>query len=318
MTRLRPLRFGVSVSQARSIAEWVATARKIESLGYSTLLMPDHLGQQLAPIAALQAAAEATQTLRIGSLVFDNDFRHPVLLAKEAATLDLLSGGRFELGLGAGWEGSEYVQAGMPFDAPGVRVSRMEEALHLIKGLFADGRVTFSGTYYQVSALEGFPKPMQRPHPPILVGGGGKRVLSMAAREATMVGFSPIVRPDGSGQELTDATAQALAQKVEWVRQAAGERFDDLELQVLVAEVVLTDEREQVAQFIATTMASGLGITAEQVLEVPYVLIGTVEQLCEEVLARRERYGISYVTVFEKNMEAFAPVVARLAGESST
>ncbi len=128
MTRLRPLRFGVSVSQARSKAEWVATARKIESLGYSTLQMPDHLGQQFAPIAALQAAAEATQTLRIGSLVFDNDFRHPVLLAKEAATLDLLSGGRFELGLGAGWEGSEYVQAGMPFDPPGVRVSRMEEA----------------------------------------------------------------------------------------------------------------------------------------------------------------------------------------------
>ncbi len=318
MTRLRPLRFGVSVSQARSKAEWVATARKIESLGYSTLQMPDHLGQQFAPIAALQAAAEATQTLRIGSLVFDNDFRHPVLLAKEAATLDLLSGGRFELGLGAGWEGSEYVQAGIPFDQPGVRVSRMEEALHIIKGLFADGRVTFSGTYYQVTALEGFPKPIQRPHPPILVGGGGKRVLSMAARETTIVGFSPIVRPDGSGQELTDATAEALAQKVEWVRQAAGDRFDDLELQVLVAEVVVTDDREQVAQFIATTMASGLGMTAEQVLEVPYVLIGTVEQLCDEVLARREGYGISYVTVFEKNMEAFAPVVARLAGESST
>ncbi len=141
MTRPRPLRFGVSVAQARSKAEWVATARKIESHGYSTLQMPDHLGQQLAPIAALQAAAEATQTLRIGSLVLDNDFRHPVLLAKEAATLDLLSGGRFELGLGAGWEGSEYVQAGISFDAPGVRVSRMEEALHLIKGLFADGHV---------------------------------------------------------------------------------------------------------------------------------------------------------------------------------
>src|SRR5260370_739139 len=159
----------------------------------------------------------------------------------------------------------------MPFDPPGVRVSRMEEALHIIKGLFADGRVTFSGTYDRVRALEGFPKPIQRPHPPILVGGGGKRVLSMAARDATMVGFSPIVRPDGSGQELTDAAAEALAQKGEWVRQAAGERFDDLELQVLGAEAVLTDDREQVSQFIGTTMASGLGMTAAQVLEVPCV-----------------------------------------------
>jgi probable F420-dependent oxidoreductase len=313
MTKQRPFRFGVSVHQAASREEWIAVARRAESLGYSTLLVPDHLGDQFAPVAALLAAAEATSTLRIGSLVFDNDFRHPVMLAKEAATLDVLSGGRFELGIGAGWLRSEYEQAGIPYDPPGVRIGRMEEALQIIKGLFADRPVTFSGTYYKVSALEGHPKPVQRPHPPVLIGGGGKRILSIAAREATIVGFLPIARPDGSGPDLTDAASEAFAQKIAWVRQAAGERFDDLELNVLVAEVIITEDREQAAQFIAMTLASGLQVTTEQVLQVPYLLLGTVDQICEDILARREQYGISYVTVFEKNMEALAPVVARLA-----
>src|SRR5689334_14735 len=300
MNKARPFRFGVSVHGSRSGAEWRGIARQAEELGYSTLLMPDHLGDQLSPIPALVAAADATSTLRVGSLVFDNDFRHPVMLAKEAATLDVLSGGRFELGIGAGWLRSEYEQAGIPYDPPGVRVGRMEEALQIIKGLFADRPVTFSGTYYKVSALEGHPKPVQRPHPPVLIGGGGKRILSIAAREATIVGFLPIARPDGSGPDLTDATSEAFAQKIAWVRQTAGERFDDLELNVLVAEVIITEDREQAAQFIAMTLASGLQVTTEQVLQVPYLLLGTVDQICEDILARREQYGISYVTVFEK------------------
>lgn len=313
MNKQRPFRFGVSVHKTRSKEEWIAMARRAESLGYSTLLVPDHLGDQLAPIPALLAAAEATDKLRIGSLVFDNDFRHPVILAKEAATLDLLSGGRFEFGMGAGWLRSEYEQAGIPFDPAGVRVSKMEEALHIIKGLFADGPLTFSGTYYTVTDLEGHPKPVQQPHPPILVGGGGKRLLSIAAREATIVGFTPLFRADGGGTDLTDATPGALNEKVGWVRQAAGDRFDSLELNILVAEVVVTEDRAQVAQFIAAAMAPNMGATVEQVLQVPYVLIGTVDQICEDLLARRDQYGISYVTVFEKNMEALAPVIARLA-----
>ncbi len=316
MTTQRPFRFGVSAHQARSKAEWIATAHKAESLGYSTLQMPDHLGDQLAPIPALLAAAEATQTLRIGSFVFDNDFRHPVMLAKEAATLDLLSGGRFELGLGAGWERSEYEQAGIAYDPAGVRISRMEEALHIIKGLFADGPFSFSGSYYTVTALEGHPKPVQRPHPPILIGGGGKRLLSTAAREATIVGFTPIFRADGSGTDYTDATPAALEQKITWVRQAAGEQFDQLELNILIGQVFTTEEREQAALFIASTLAPGVtGITPELVLSIPYLLIGTVDQICTDLLARREQYGISYVTVFEKNLETLAPVVERLAGK---
>ncbi len=314
MTSQRPFRFGVSAHKARSKEAWVAKARKAESLGYSTLLVPDHLGDQLAPVAALVAAAEATQTLRIGSLVFDNDFRHPVMLAKEAATLDFLSGGRFEMGLGAGWQRSDYEQSGMPFDPAGVRVSRMEEALHIVKGLFADGPFTFSGNYYTVTDLEGHPKPVQRPHPPILVGGGGKHLLSIAAREATIVGFTPLFKADGTGSELTDATPEALMQKLEWVRQAAGDRFGSLELNILVAEVMVTEDREQVAQFIASSMAPNMGVTVQQVLEVPYVLIGTVDQICEDLLARRERFGISYITVYEKKMETLAPVMERLAG----
>lgn len=313
MNRQRPFRFGVSAHKTRSKEEWIAMARRAESLGYSTLLVPDHLGDQLAPIPALLAAVEATDKLRIGSLVFDNDFRHPVMLAKEAATLDLLSGGRFEFGMGAGWLRSEYEQAGIPFDPAGVRVSKMGEALHIIKGLFADGPLTFSGTYYTVTDLEGHPKPVQQPHPPILVGGGGKRLLSIAAREATIVGFTPLFRADGGGTDLTDATPGALNEKVGWVRQAAGDRFDSLELNILVAEVVVTEDRAQVAQFIAAAMAPNMGATVEQVLQVPYVLIGTVDQICEDLLARRDQYGISYVTVFEKNMEALAPVIARLA-----
>jgi probable F420-dependent oxidoreductase len=313
MNKQRPFRFGVSVHKTRSKEEWIAMARRAESLGYSTLLVPDHLGDQLAPIPALLAAAEATDKLRIGSLVLDNDFRHPVMLAKEAATLDLLSGGRFEFGMGAGWLRSEYEQAGIPFDQAGVRVSKMEEALHIIKGLFADGPLTFSGAYYTVTDLEGHPKPVQQPHPPILVGGGGKRLLSIAAREATIVGFTPLFRADGGGTDLTDATPGALNEKVGWVRQAAGDRFDSLELNILVAEVVVTEDRAQVAQFIAAAMAPSMGATIEQVLQVPYVLIGTVDQICEDLLARRDQYGISYVTVFEKNMEALAPVIARLA-----
>lgn len=315
MTAQRPFRFGVSVHQARSRDAWRALARQAEALGYSTLLMPDHLGEQFAPVPALLAAAEATQTLRIGSLVFDNDFRHPVMLAKEAATLDVLSGGRFEFGLGAGWERSEYERAGLVYDPPVARVRRMEEALHIIKGLFAEEPITFSGMYYQVQQLEGHPKPVQRPHPPILIGGGGKHTLTLAAREATIVGFSPAFRGPGGGADYSDATPASLHQKVAWVQQAAGDRFADLELSILIAEVFTTEEREAAAQFIAQTMAPDLpNLTTELILSVPYLLIGSIEQICADLQARREQFGISYITIFERSMEALAPVVARLAG----
>src|SRR5947209_8933951 len=275
MNKPRPFRFGVSVHGSKSRAEWRGIACQAEALGYSTLLLPDHLGEQLSPIPALVAAADATSTLRVGSLVFDNEFGHPVMLAKEAATLDVLSEGRLELGLGAGWLKLEYERSGIPFERASARIARMEEAIQIVKGLFADGPVDFAGQYYTITGLEGFPKPMQHPHPPLHIGGGGQRLLSVAAREADIVGFIPRARPDGQGQDLMDATPEALEQKITWVREAAGARFSELELGVLVAQVITTEDREQAAQFIATTLAAGLNVSTDVILQAPYLLIGT-------------------------------------------
>src|SRR6266851_1148225 len=235
----RPFRFGVINERMQTASAWNADARRTEQLGYSTFLIrdhfvPDHFGDQFAPFSALMAAANVTKTMRVGSFVIDNDYRHPVVLAKEATTLDLLSGGRFELGIGAGWLRSEYQQAGMVFEPAGVRVSRLEEAIKVLKGLFAGQPLTFAGDHYTITNLNGFPKPAQRPHPPILVGAGSKRMLALAAREADIVGILPKALPDGTiSEEITERLPATMAQKVEWVRQAAGERFHELELNMV-------------------------------------------------------------------------------------
>jgi probable F420-dependent oxidoreductase len=239
----RAFRFGVVCWQSRSRHEWREKARQAEQLGYATFLVPDHLQDQLAPVPALLAAADATTTLRIGSHVFANDFRHPVMLAKEAATLDLLSDGRFELGLGAGYLRAEYDQAGLAFEAPGVCVGRLEEAIRLIKRLLSEGPTTFTGTHYTVTDLPGLPKSVQQPHPPILLGGGGPRLLALAAREADIVSIVLRSRTDGSGLDLTDFTAASMARKVMQVQAAAGDRWTTLELSTLIQRVVVTDDR---------------------------------------------------------------------------
>ena len=310
MTGPRPFRFGVVCARGTSRADWTAKARKVEALGYAILLVPDHLGEQLAPLPALLAAAEATTSLRVGSLVLANDFRHPVVLAKEAATLDLLSAGRFELGLGAGWMRSEYEQAGLRFDPPVIRIERMGEAVRIIKALLGEDPVSFTGAHYSLSGLTGLPKPVQRPRPPILVGGGGRRTLSIAAREADVVGLVPRAHADGGGLDVTDATAAATIRKVEWIRAEAEERFAELELNLLVQAVVATDDRRAAA----AQLAARFRTTAELVLDTPYVLMGTHGQIEEDLRERRERYGVSYLAVFESSMDALAPVVARLAG----
>jgi probable F420-dependent oxidoreductase len=232
------------------------------------------------------------------------------VLARDAATIDVLSGGRFELGLGAGWLRAEYDQTGIPFDAPGTRVERLEEAVTIIKGLLAGERVTFAGRHYTITDLEGRPAPVQRPHPPLAIGGGGRRTLSLAAREASIVGLVLRARRDGGGLELADLSAAATREKLEWVRAGAGERFDSLELNALIQAVAVTDQRSAAVD----QLASRFKTSRDVVLETPYLLVGTVEEICETLRERRERYGISYLTVFERDMEAFAPVVARLAG----
>jgi probable F420-dependent oxidoreductase len=311
MTAFRPFRFGVIAYDAQSKEEWVAKARRIEQLGYAVLLVPDHLGKQLAPVPAILAAVEATRTLRVGSYVFANDFRHPVMLAKEAATLDVLSDGRFELGIGAGYLRLEYEQAGISYDSANVRVSRLEESVQIVKGLFGEEPLTFSSTFYTVNHLDGFPKPVQRPHPPLLIGGAGKRLLTLAGREANIVSIGAKAQGDGSGLDVTDTTPAATRQKVEWIRRAAGERFNQLELNMIMYAVVVTDDRHQTAQ----QLAGRFKTTDEHVLTIPHCLIGTLDQISEDVQRRREQYGISYLAVFDEHSEAFAPVVARLSGK---
>ena len=306
----RPFRFGVTAPTPDAGTDWIERARRVERLGYSILVVPDHFRDHLAPVPALTAAALATTRLRVGSLVFSNDFRHPAVLARDAATIDVLSGGRFELGLGAGWLRAEYDQAGIPFDAPGTRVERLEEAVTIIKGLLAGERVTFAGRHYTVADLEGRPTPVQRPHPPLAIGGGGRRTLTLAAREASIVGLVPRARRDGGGLDLTDLSDAATREKIDWVRAAAGARFDSLELHALIQAVGVGEGRTVAAD----QLAARFKVALEVVLETPYVLLGTIEQICDTLQQRRERYGISYLTVFERDMEAFAPVVTRLAG----
>jgi probable F420-dependent oxidoreductase len=311
MTHPRRFRFGVQVSNAASGADWAAVARKAENLGYSTLLMPDHFGDQLAPVPALIAAADATTELRVGALVFDNDYKHPVVLAKEMATIDVLSGGRLELGIGAGWMVTDYQQSGIPYDAPGVRVDRLVEGLAVIKGLFADGAFDYSGEHYTISGMDGLPKPLTKPHPPILIGGGGERVLGLAAREADIVGINPNLKAGEVGPDAAaDATAEATDRKVGWVRDAAGDRFDDLELNCLLFACIETDDRAG-----TTDMMAGLfGVTPGQMAEIPHALMGTVDEMCADLEARRERWGFSYFVVQHDALDTLAPVVARLAG----
>ncbi len=312
MSKVRPFRFGVVAESAPSREQWITLVRKAEELGYATFLLADHFVNEFPPIAALMAAANATSVLRVGSFVFDNDFRHPALLAKEIATLDLLSDGRFELGIGAGWHRPEYEQVGLPFESAGVRISRLEEALHIIKQFFTDEAVTFAGKHYTVADLKAFPRPLQQPHPPIFIGGGGKRLLTLAGREADIIGLHFKVNNNGTVDAL-ERSETAIAQKVEWVRQAAGERFSALELNILVGDVVITENRQRAAEQYLREKGRP-GVTAEQLLANPYLLIGSVEQIAEQIHWLREQFGISYLVVGDEHMEAFAPVAARLAG----
>ena len=312
MAHPRKFRFGIQLATAPTGAEWATLARRAEDLGYSTLFVPDHFGDQLAPVPALMAAADATTTLRVGALVFDNDYKHPVVLAKEAATLDVLSGGRLELGIGAGWMNTDYEQSGIPKDPAGVRIDRMVEGIAVMKGLFAEGVFSFDGKHYSINDLDGLPKPAQRPHPPIIIGGGGRRVLSIAAREADIVGVNPaIVSGAADAETARDAVPAATDKKLEWVRAAAGDRYDELEINMLVFACIVTDDRQGVAEMMAPTF----DVPPEDVLQTPHTWIGPIEAICDDLEARRERWDASYLVVQGPDaMEAAAPIVARLAG----
>ena len=302
---MKPFRFGVSGGR-QTRQEWLDLAREADDLGYSTLLLPDHFGQQMAPLPALLSAADATTRLKVGTIVLDNDFRHPALLAKEAATIDLLTEGRFELGIGAGWMAADYQRSGLPFDPPKERVARLTEAVTIIKAFFAaEGPVTFRGQYYAVDDLPPFPPRKV----PILIAGTRRRMLQLAAREADIVALEDHQFAERATASPTVNVADA-AEQVQIVREAAGLRFPELELSVFAARTEITNDQRGAVD----RLAAQLQMSEEQIKESTSFLIGSVDQVVAQLQERRERLNTSYVMIHDRVMDAFAPVVARLAG----
>jgi probable F420-dependent oxidoreductase len=306
---IRPFRFAITATRAASGDAWRAKARRIEELGYDTLLITDHVTQQLAPIPAMAAALEATTRLRVGSYVFANDYRNPVMLAKEIATLDVLSGGRVEFGLGAGWYQRDYDMLGLPYDPPGKRVSRLIEAVGLIDRLFAEDSVDASGAFYTVHGAKVLPKPIQRPRPPLMIGAGGARMLRFAAEHADIVALNP--QFDVNAQPvIADLTRGQTERKLARLRAEAGVRMNDVELNIFIIDVGVTDEPRSLFDAVATRLKGA----AAQIVDSPFFLYGSLAELKQQVLGRRERLGITYFGLPEKAMEPFAPLVRELRG----
>ena len=304
----RPFRFAANVERGRSAEHWREVGRRAEALGYDTLFMPDHITDQLAPIAAMTAIADATTKLRVGSFVFANDYRNPVMLAREATTLDLLSGGRLEFGIGAGWNKRDYQQLGMPYDTAKVRVDRMEEAVVLLKRLWTEDKVTHEGTHYRVREAIVRPRPTQRPHPPLMIGGSGPRMLRIAAREAQIVALVPALDPLGVST-LRSLRMESVEKRIAILRRTP--RFSELELNVIVFDAAVTDRARSIVDALTARLKSA--VTA--VVESPFVLYGSRASIVEDLLARRERLGISYIAVPGSAMRAFGPVIAALRGK---
>ena len=320
----RPFRFGLQAFEAASAVEWFDTVQRAEQLGFSTLFTSDHyfgpgdiateMGHRpidVAPLTAIAMAAAVTTTLRVGCRVFTCDFHHPVVLAKEMATLDMLSGGRLEVGLGAGWTAAEYDGLGIAMDSPGTRIERLAEYIGLMRAHWTGEQIDVRGTHVNVHGFAGRPLPVQQPHPPIMIGGGAPRILRLAGRQADIVSLNfnnstgklGAASVAGSGLDVT-------REKIGWVRDGAGDRFDQIELEIGAYFVAVGDDiGPQIAP-----MAGRYGVTPDELLSHPHGLFGSVSEICDTLVARREQLGISYVTVAQRNMDEFAPVVAALAG----
>lgn len=309
--RRRPFRFCVQASHLSSPEDLLPLARRAEDVGAAVLTVADHLDDELSPVPALMAAAAVTSTIRLGTLVLCNDYRHPAFVAKEAATVDRLTGGRLELGLGAGWMLSDYEASGLPLDPPATRIERLDEALVLIRRLWTGVPVDHEGRWYQVRGLTCRPVPQQRPGPPLVVGGGGRKVLEAAARHADVVHLNPSL-PAGviDHRAGPSSTAAATDRKLGWVRAAAGDRFERLRIGVRIHLAIVTDDRDGIYD----ALAGGFGLTPDEARRSPHALCGTVDQIAEDLLERRERFGISDIGVSASSLEDLAPVIGRLAG----
>ena len=323
-TSSRPFRFALQAFDASSAKDWLNTARQAEDLGYATLFTTDHYfgpGEiasasghrpvDVAPIASMMAAAAATTRLRVGCRVFAVDFHHPVVLAKELATIDLLSEGRLEVGLGAGWVAVEYEGMGIPMDRPGIRIERLAEYVELMRAQWAGEPLDIQGAHVQARGFAGRPRPVQTPHPPIMIGGGAPRILRTAGRLADIVSlnFDNSTGKLGSAS-VASATLERTEEKIDWIREGAGERFPEIELEVGAYFVSVQDDPTDAI----ATMASRFGVTPDELRAHPHALLGSVDSICDTLQERRERLGISYITVAQRHAEEFAPIVARLSG----
>jgi probable F420-dependent oxidoreductase len=319
----RPFRFALQAFEAISAASWTDTARRAEALGYSTLFTTDHhfgpgeivnsSGHRpvdVAPISAMMMAAAVTTTLRVGCRVFCVDYHHPVVLAKELATVDFLSGGRLEAAIGAGWVQAEYNGLGIPMDRPGIRIARLAETVELLRAHWAGEQMNVDGQYVHASGFAGTPRPVQE-HVPIMIGGGSPRVLALAGRLADIVSLN-FDNSAGklSANSVASATDARTQEKIQWIRDGAGVRFNDLELEIGAYFVSVTNDPLAAAEAIG----SRFGVDGDAILSHPHALIGSVESICDTLRERRERSGISYITVAQRNAEDLAPVVAQLAG----
>lgn len=316
---VRPFRFMISMPRIdQPPGRWRDAVRRIEDLGFSAVSVSDHFtqGWAMEPMMAMMAAAGATERLRVASLVLANDYRHPVLLHKALATLDVLSGGRLEIGLGAGWMRSDYLAGGIPHRSAGTRIACLEESVRVIKGLFGAAPFSFEGRHYRVESLDGLPKPIQQPHPPLLLGGGGQRVLSLAGREADIVNIHPNLADGVLGPSATsDLSAARIAEKIGWVEEAAagaGRPMDSIELQLSLYVCHITGSSSS-ADFSRSSFAAGLHADPSVMDGSPAVLVGSLEQCVEALQERRERYGFSCFNL-GSDAEAVAPLVARLTG----
>lgn len=310
---MRPFRFGATKAWADDRREWAEFVRSTEETGFDTILVPDHLGA-LSPAVAIASAAELAPRLRFCPFVLNNDFRHPAIVAQEAATLDLLTEGRFELGLGTGWNRLEYEQSGIrPLDSGGVRVARLEESVSIIRRLLAGEEVSHHGTHYQIDGLSQEPLPPQGAALPILIGGNGDRLLRVAGEHADIVNFTGFGF-GRSGIEFSHFSRAGLVNRIEHLREVSGDRFEDLELSLLIQHGVVTDDRHAAAQAIATESRSG-DLSATDVLDAPFVLLGTAQSIADDLRGLREELGISYFTVFHgERSNGFEQVVELLAG----
>lgn len=308
---LKPFRFGLSFAGAPTRRQLTELVTKAEDNGFSVICTADHLTDRHATLPSLAVAASISN-LRVSPMVIANDYRHPVTLAREAATIDILSDGRFELGIGTGWIKPQYDSIGLSYDSPKTRVDRLTEAIDVIKSCWSGQPVSYSGEHYTVNAAT-CPEPVQKPRPPMLIVGTGRRMLGLAGMQAEIVGISPLANKASGFEHFAPAMATSgdrIEDQLHWIRTAAGDRFDELELSVFAHHLESTDEPEKRA----AGLAEEWGATPEQILASPHIFLGPTERIRDLLLERRERFGISYVVFSSLNLDEVIPIVSELAG----